>query len=84
MTSEQEIRQLMEQLDPEGKLTQDKIEDFIEAVKVMENNPPKDGEVRGELNFGVLEEELKQQMEDETDWRKKAALAAKIISLNLG
>lgn len=83
MTNEQQIRQLLEQIDPEGKLSQEKIENFISSVQEMEENPVKDQETRNGVHFSVLESELKQQLEQEEDWRKKAAIAAKIISLNL-
>lgn len=83
MTNEQDIRRVLEQLDPEGKISSEKIEEVVIAIKELEENPPKDGEVRNRMHFSVLEGELKQQIEQETDWRKKASLAAKLISLNL-
>lgn len=34
-------------------------------------------------NINEIENDLKTKMDDEKDWRKKAKLAARIISLNL-
>ncbi len=83
MANEQEIRRVLEQLDPERKISSEKIEEVVIAIKELEDSPPRDGEVRNGMHFSVLEGELKQQIEIETDWRKKAALAAKLVSLNL-
>ena len=79
---EEELRQLIEQIDPEGKLPPENIEALITAIKENEKNPPKDGDVRNGLHFHTLGD-LKVQMETEKDWRKRASLAAKIISLGL-
>jgi hypothetical protein len=76
---EQEIRQLFEEIDPDGKISQSQMDEFIAAVKDLENNPLKDGDKHGDYTVSVL----KDQLEVETDWRKKASIAAKIISLNL-
>jgi len=84
--TDEEIRQTLEQIDPEGKIPQEKIEELIVAIKDKEKNPPKDGDpVPGMpgARYGVLEANLKAQLGVETDWRKKSAIAAKIISLNL-
>lgn len=86
MINEQTIREIIEQCDPEGKVSQATVEEIVARVKEFEINPPKDGDsVPGSPGFvyGVLEEELKKQIMQEPDWRKKAALAAKIISINL-
>jgi len=77
--NETEIRQLFEEIDPEGKINTKTKDELIEAVKNIKENPPKDGDKQGEYNIGVL----KDQLDNETDWRIKAKLAAKIISLNL-
>ena len=76
---EQDIRQLFEEIDPEGKIPQSKMDEFIAAVKELEKNPPKDGDKHGDYTVSVL----KDQLSVETDWRKKAALAARIISAEL-
>jgi DNA-directed RNA polymerase specialized sigma54-like protein len=80
---EDEIRKLIEEIDPEGKIAQSTIEELVIAIQEIKKNPPKDGEVRDGLTYGVLEEEIKKQIRDEPDWRVKAALAAKLISNNL-
>ena len=79
--NETEIRQLIEQIDPQGKIEQSKIEELIVAIKDMEENPPKDGDKIGDAVISIGS--LKERMEAEPDWRKKAAIAAKIISLGL-
>lgn len=83
---EDEIRKLFEQLDPEGKIDQDRINGFIEAVKEMQQNPPKDGDRIGDAYVSILREkenQLKKEISEEPDWRKRASLAAQIISNNL-
>ena len=79
--NETEIRQLIEQIDPQGKIEKSKIEELIVAIKDMEENPPKDGDKIGDAVISIGS--LKERMEAEPDWRKKAAIAAKIISLGL-
>jgi len=78
---EDQIREFLEQLDPENKIDESRKEDFINAVKYFEKNPPKDGDRIGDAYISVLD--LEKQLEVETDWRKKAAIAAKIISNKL-
>lgn len=83
---EEKIRQIMDQIDPEGKISEERISELIQSLKDLEDNPPKDGDpVPGHpgMTYGVLEGNLKGQMSRETDWRKKASIAARIISLNL-
>lgn len=85
---EDKIRQFIEELDPEGKLPTANVESFIQAVKELEANPLKDGDTRTYIDENGNEQtivfsHLKEQMEKETDWRKKASIAAKIISLKL-
>lgn len=72
--TEESLRQIIEQIDPDGKLSPDKVEDFIAAVKDKENPA---------ATVSSLEEQLKLQMTQESDWRKRASIAAKIISINL-
>jgi hypothetical protein len=83
MANEQEIRRVLEQLDPERKISSEKIEEVVMAIKELENNPPVDGEIRDGMHFSVLEDQLKQQIQEEPDWRRRASLAAKLISLNM-
>lgn len=77
--NEDKIRQLFEEIDPEGKIPSEKIDELIGAIKEQELHPLKDGDKIGDVVFHTL----KEQMETETDWRKKASIAAKIISLGL-
>ena len=79
MTNEDEIRRIVEEIDPEGKIPADKIEDFVAAIKEMNEHPLKDGDKVGDLTFSTLQE----QMNNEPDWRKRASIAARLISLGL-
>ena len=55
-----------------------KIDEFVIALEQKADNGADQGRP------GVDKElELKEQLDAETDWRKKASIAAKIISLNL-
>lgn len=76
---EKDIRQLFEEIDPKGEISQSQVEEFIATMKDLEKNPPKDGDKHGDYTVSVLQD----QLSVETDWRKKAAIAARIISLNL-
>lgn len=73
--NESEIRQIIEEVDPGGKISQSTLEELV--VSLSKNNKNTVSPVID------LEKNIKDQMELETDWRKKASLAAKIISLNL-
>jgi len=82
---EDDIRKIIEEIDPEGKIPQSKIEELVVRFKELETNPPEDGDRlpgNPEIRLGVLDG-LKAQLANETDWRKRSALAAKIISLGL-
>lgn len=81
MNREDEIFKLFEQIDPENKIGDEKRQNFITAFIEMENNPPNDGDERDGLKYNILE--LKKEIDNEEDWRKKASIAAKIISLGL-
>lgn len=73
--TEEQIRSIVEQVSSKGdKYDQ---EELIAAFKNV------DIPVETGSKFGTTEENLKMQMETETDWRKRASLAAKIISLRL-
>jgi len=75
---EDDIRRMFEEMDPENKIDPSKIEDFIQEIKNLELNPPKDGDKIGDATFSILE-----KIQNEPDWRKRASLAAKLISLGL-
>ena len=77
--TEDEIRQLIEEIDPDNKIDPAKIEEFIVAIKEREINDLKDGDRRGDAIFHTLSE----QYAKETDWRKRASIAAQIISAGL-
>lgn len=74
--NESEIRQIIEEVDPKGKISQSTLEELV--VSLSKNNKKNVSPI-----IVDLEKNIKDQMELETDWRKKATLAAKIISLNL-
>ncbi len=76
---EDKIRRFVEDLDPEGKISQDKIEEFISSVKELEKKPLENSTKIGDLTFDLIKEKIK----DNTDWRIRASLAAKMISLKL-
>lgn len=76
---EKDIRQLFEEIDPEGKIPQGKMEELISAIQEMEKKPLRDGDKIGDITFHTLQE----QLAAEPDWRKRASIAAKIISANL-
>lgn len=70
-----DIRVLMEEIGVEG----DKIDEFIYSLE----REKKDGKVEDEVP-ALSEVDLKIALSAEPDWRKRAALAARIISNNLG
>jgi len=76
---ESEIRQIIEQVDPHGKIPQSTVEELIAEIKAREINP-KDGDT---LPRGTTLNVLQEQLAAETDWRKRASIAARIISINL-
>lgn len=70
--TEEELRQHIEEIDPEGRIPQDKIEELVLLVRE---------DVQKSVETVSLN--LEEQLANETDWRKRAVLAAKIISRNL-
>lgn len=73
--NEEKTREILEGLE----IPEDKINELLAVMKDQEEHPLKDGDKVGDYTFHTL----KEQMDNETDWRKKASLAAKIISINL-
>lgn len=75
--NEDKTREILEGLD----IPSDKIDELIAVMKDQEEHPLKDGDKVGDayISIGGLEEQLK----NEPDWRKRASIAAKIISRNL-
>lgn len=74
---EQKIIEILEGL----KIPSEKIDEVVAAFKERELNPLKDGDKVGDAIISIGG--LKEQLEQETDWRKRASLSAKIISLGL-
>jgi hypothetical protein len=77
--NESKIRELFEEIDPEGRIPEGKIDELISVMKDQEEHPLKDGDKVGDATFNTIHEEIK----NEPDWRKRASLAAKIISMGL-
>ena len=79
--NEDEIRKIIEQQIPsDSGVSQNNIEDIVQALRELKVKKDDDGTANDK---DILEERLKQQLVQETDWRKKASIAAKIISSNL-
>jgi hypothetical protein len=76
---EDRVRQLFEEIDPQGQIPESRIDELIAVMKDQELHPLKDGDKIGDAVFNTLND----KMENEPDWRKKAALAARIISASL-
>jgi hypothetical protein len=79
--NEEKIRQLFEEIDPEGKIPQSKIDELVASMN--DSSKLRDGDTKGGAIFHTIEQGLRSQLEEENDWRRKASIAAKIISLNL-
>lgn len=77
-----DIQQLIQDALHGVKFDQGKVEELVDEISII-----LDKQKRPERNLGpnnsVLESSLKDQMNLETDWRKKAAIAARIISISL-
>jgi len=70
-----EIRTVLEEVGVE----KDKLEEAVEAVSASrEQEQPAEN-----MSREATEIALKCKLDSETDWRKRAAIAARIISLNL-
>ena len=77
--TEQEIRQIIEEVDPGGKIPQSTMDELVVALREPQvNKTPEVGPTGGDLLL-ILQEKLK----GETDWKKRAAIVARIISVNL-
>ena len=73
--NEEKLRELFETIDPENKLSHEKVEEFISLMKEEKKEVT--------VENSNQEEILKAQLLIEDDWRKRASIAAKIISLGL-
>lgn len=79
---ENKIREIIESVktvDKDGKSIDGSEEELITALKDVKETPKIDID-----NSNLITElKLKEEMKNEPDWRKKMAIAAQIISLNL-
>lgn len=72
---EDNIREILEGLN----IPSEKIDELIAVMKEREEHPLADGDKVGDAIFHTLKEEL----EKETNWRKRASIAARLVSLGL-
>lgn len=75
---DKDLKELADKLgltDEQAVLQEDAFKEFIQEVKNYPQVP--------EPSVYELEMQLRDKIEASTDWRQKAAMAAKIISLNL-
>ena len=75
-----ELRQIFEEIDPGGKIPQATLEELISALERVNSREEEGGRT---LSPEMVVEKLKEEMNKATDWRTKARLAAKMISLQL-
>ena len=89
---EEKLRLLIEGTDPKNKIPEETIQELLALIRERENNPLKDGDTKTIIDengnekiitFRSVESELQEKMSTEPDWRKRAAIAAKIISHSL-
>ena len=75
--NEQSIRQAIEQVDSEGKIPSAVVDELVSSLT-------QEGD-KGDTTAiqETLEDRLREQLGNEQDWRKKASIAARIISINL-
>ena len=73
--NEEKTREILEGLD----IPSDKIDEVLSIMKDQEGHPPKQVDSIGDTVHNSLEE----QLNNETDWRRRSSLAAAIISRNL-
>ena len=69
-----QIEMLLEELN----LPADKINEIVLGLSMIKGAPEEEAGANS-----ISDEEIKFKMRDETDWRKKASLAALLISKNL-
>ena len=77
--NEQELRQIIEEVDPEGKISQSVVEELVVALSV----PPFSKTAEVGTTEGDLILLLQDKLKDEKDWRERARIAARIISINM-
>jgi hypothetical protein len=81
---EEEIRRIMEEINP--NIPEETIQELIEGVKRIKTM--KDGDEiiikdKEGNDKTIIFHTLQQQIEAETDWKKKASLTAKFLSLGM-
>ena len=81
---EEEIRRIMEEINP--NIPEETIQELIEGVKRIKTM--KDGDEiiikdKEGNDKTIFFHTLQQQIEAETDWKKKASLTAKLLSLGM-
>ena len=74
---ESEVRRIVEEIDPDGDISPALVDELVYQMK--EALERKEGDKRGDATYHTLREEF----EIEPDWRKRASLAAKMVSVNL-
>ena len=79
--NEDNLRRAIEEVDPEGKIPQVTLEEIIVTLKNLDSDEKKIDETG--VPTGMLLDYLKEQLKLDLDWRKRAQIAAKIISLGL-
>ncbi|MFA5696759.1 MAG: hypothetical protein WC917_04975 [Bacilli bacterium] len=77
--TEDQIREIIEQIDPNGEINHGVLEDLIQQLTYSGISIQSTDKVKKV----TTEEELRFELSLEEDWRKRAAIAAKIISLGL-
>ena len=75
---EETIRQIIEEVDPEGKLPQATVEELVVSLK---GTGEKSSEDKDEDIDDI--QKLQEQILNEPDWKRRASLAARIISKGL-
>jgi len=80
MNKEDKIREIIEQSDPQGELDTDKMESIIHSVLQEEKSSELNKMIS--INDSTVDS-LKEMMNNSDDWRVRASIAEKIISLGL-
>ena len=82
--NEQLLRQHLEEIDPDGEISQAKIEELVSSFKDIQKKEPIDSDKGYLANEKSLTYNLlRDRLEKETDWREKAKIAAQMVINNL-
>jgi len=79
MIDEKQLTQLLESFD----LPLDKIDEIVLEFKKIDENPEPSIKAMENKGYAFSEGAIKEEMLNETDWKKRAVIAAKIISMGL-